>query len=139
MTNSQPLIYCVDDSADYRLLMGLVFQRVLTQYNVQFFESGTELCERLGSVAIPSLLLMDYTMPGLSGPQTLSRLRQHPHWQSVPAVIVSSSTLPSDEQAAMAAGAVSYMIKPMTLDVMTRQLTYLCQQWAAGRLPKDPA
>ena len=133
MRVSQPLIYCVDDSADFRFLVGQVFKRFLAQYIVEFFESGTALYERLGigSVAVPHLILMDGQMPGLSGPQTLSRLKQHGSWQNVPTVIISSSTSASDKQEAYASGAVEYVVKPINLGTLTQQLTLLCKRWTA--------
>ncbi len=128
-----PLVYHVDDSADFRLLVRQVFQRSLPQYLVEYFESGVALCEQLatGSLAVPRLLVLDGQMPGLTGPQTLRALRQHPAWHHVPVVILSSRDSAPDEGEALAAGAVEYVIKPLTLDKLTQLLARLCGHWAA--------
>jgi CheY-like chemotaxis protein len=136
MSESQPLVYIVDDSADYRFLVGQIFKRFLTQYNVQYFESGLALCAHLGTepVDLPCLILMDHNMPGLSGPQTLTFLKQHSYWESVPAIIISSSTSPQDKQEAYASGAVAYLLKSSTMESLKGQITQLCQYWAEASL-----
>jgi CheY-like chemotaxis protein len=128
----RPLIYIVDDSADYRFFVSQVFKRFLTQYRVQYFESGTALCAHLGvePVELPCLILMDHQMPGLSGPQTLTYLKQHPSWRTVPTIIVSSSTSSEDQQEALQAGAISYLVKPVAFVSLKEQLTQLCEHWS---------
>jgi CheY-like chemotaxis protein len=69
-------------------------------------------------------------MPGLSGPQTLIYLKQHPGWQTVPVIIISSSTSPEDQQEALLAGAVRYLVKPGAFVLLKEQLTLLCNYWS---------
>ena len=132
MSEPQPLIYIIDDSADYRFMVSHIFKRLLPQYRVHYFESGRALCAHLGTepIHLPCLILMDNNMPGLSGPQTLTFLKRHPHWQSVPAIIITSSTSPQDEQEAYASGAVAYQLKSITMKSLKEQLTQLCAYWA---------
>lgn len=133
MNTERPLVYIVDDSADYRFFVSQVFKRFLTQYRVQYFESGTALCAHLGiePLDLPCLILMDHRMPGLNGPQTLTYLRQHPGWQTVPTVIMSSSTSHEDQQEALQAGASRYLVKPVAFVSLKEQLTLLCEYWSA--------
>ncbi len=125
------LIYIVDDSADYRFLVGQVFKRFLTQYTVHFFESGTALFEHAKTepADLPGLVLIDGQMPGLSGIETLLLLRQQRHWQNIPVAIVSSNNSISDQQEAYDSGASSYLVKPIDFISLRDQLGRLCQQW----------
>lgn len=127
----QQIVYIVDDNADYRFLVGQVFNRFLKEYTVHFFESGTALTGQFqpADTETPCLVLLDGHMPELSGIETLALLRQRPYWQKVPMVIVSSSTSVIDQQNAYAAGASSYLIKPTDLLSLRDNLTVLCQRW----------
>lgn len=128
----QPLIYIVDDSEDYRFMVSLVFRRSLPQYRIQYFESGMALCVQVETdpVEVPCLILMDTDMPGLSGPQTLTILRQHPIWKDVPTIIISSSKSAEDQQMAYTSGANFYMQKPTTILALTEELGQLCHYWS---------
>lgn len=128
----QPLIYIVDDSEDYRFMVSLVFSRSLPQYRIQFFESGMALCAHIETdpAEVPCLILMDTDMPGLSGPQTLTILRQHAIWKEVPTIIISSSKSAEDQQTAYTSGANFYMQKPTTMLGLKVELGQLCQYWS---------
>ena len=139
MSVSQQLVYVVDDSADYRFLVGQVFKRFLKQYRVQYYESGTALCAQLGTepVDMPFLILMDNEMPGLTGPQTLSFLKGHPYWQKVPIIIISSNTSPEEKQRAYTLGAASYLFKPLGIEEHKEQLSSVCQYWSEAGVTAD--
>lgn len=70
-------VYVVDDATDYRFLVQQVFSRFLPQYTVSLFAGGDVLLHHLQtSSERPALILLDLHMPGLSGLQTLTRLKQ---------------------------------------------------------------
>lgn len=141
MSPPQQLVFIVDDSADYRLLVSQVFKRHLTQYTTRFFTSGTALLEHLRTEAPqrPFLVLMDGHMPEMSGIETLALVKQHPQWQKVPIVIISSSESSSDLQQAYASGADSYLIRPTDLASLTEQIGLLCQHWSGLGSPSAEA
>lgn len=129
MRTVKHLVYVVDDNPDYRLLVSQVFKRFLTQYDAQFFESGTALFTHLQAEPpyIPSLLLVDGYMPGLTGAEIIRKLKQHPDWQGIPMVMVSSSDSVTEQQRAYASGAKSYLIKATTILSLKEQLSLVCQ------------
>jgi CheY-like chemotaxis protein len=65
---------------------------------------------------LPRLVLLDLKLPRVMGLGVLRWMRQNPLLQSIPVIMLSSSTHPSDVQAALEAGANSYLGKPFTLD-----------------------
>ena len=132
MNQVRPLIYVVDDNDDYRFIVSQVFKRSLTQYRTQYFNSGRDLCKHIESdlVEVPWLILIDYDMPGLNGPQTIAFLKQQASWKEVPMIIVSSGMSPEEQQIAYNSGADSYRQKPTTLNQLQSELGQLCDYWA---------
>ncbi|WP_080240700.1 response regulator [Spirosoma rigui] len=124
------MVYMVDDGADYRFLVQQVFTRFLPQYTVIMFANGDALIDHLETSSIrPALILLDLHMPGLSGQQTLTLLKQNPHWKSIPVVIVTSSSSAQDIQACYDAGANSCLVKPLGIDLIRQRLTLICDYW----------
>lgn len=71
-------VYVVDDGADYRFLVQQAFSRFLPQYTLALFAGGNALLQHLQTNSVrPSLILLDLHMPGMSGLQTLMRLKQN--------------------------------------------------------------
>jgi signal transduction histidine kinase/ActR/RegA family two-component response regulator len=72
----------------------------------------------------PSLILLDLHLPDIDGEQVLQRLRDDPITASIPVVIVSADATPGQIQRLLAAGATSYITKPIDvrelLDVFDR-------------------
>ncbi|GAB3925921.1 response regulator [Larkinella terrae] len=67
--------------------------------------------------ALPSLILLDLYLPDPGdGWKLLRQLRNHPVYQNIPVVIVSSSTDLNDIEQSYQCGACSYLIKPITLE-----------------------
>ncbi|MBN2046042.1 MAG: response regulator [Anaerolineales bacterium] len=73
----------------------------------------------------PSIVFLDLNMPGLTGFEVLSYLRREPHLELVPVIVVTSDDQPESAELAMQRGASSYVIKPMTLDVLESTLKTL--------------
>ena len=61
----------------------------------------------------PDVVLMDLTMPRLSGSQAMQRLRSAPRTADIPVVAVSASAGAEEREAARRAGAASFIAKPV--------------------------
>ncbi len=64
----------------------------------------------------PDLILMDLGLPDLDGMQVHARLQADPMTAQIPCVVVSANAEPATIAAALAAGFVHYLLKPVTLD-----------------------
>lgn len=62
----------------------------------------------------PDLILLDLGLPAGGGITFLERLQQFPHLATIPVIVVSGQDRAANEQRAMAAGAVTYIEKPVT-------------------------
>jgi two-component system cell cycle response regulator len=100
-------ILVVDDDVDNRILVS----KALTWegYTVDSACSGEEALEKLAD-QIPHLVLLDVNMPGISGLETLRRLRGNPDYVSVMLVTAQSGT--EDVIRGLDAGADDYIRKP---------------------------
>jgi CheY-like chemotaxis protein len=124
------MIYLIDDGADYRFLVQQVFTMFLPQYPVRFFADGADLVEALDSLANevrPEVMVLDVDMLRLDGFQTLTILKQHPCWQSVPVVMMTNRTDRNYQQESYRLGASAFMSKPMDLMEIKTVMTQLCE------------
>lgn len=82
-------------------------------YEVTTVETGREVLRAIDRVE-PDLVLLDLRMPGLDGYGVMRELRLK-EGASPPVVILSAKGLEEDRRAALAAGALDYLIKPFTV------------------------
>ena len=62
---------------------------------------------------LPLLVLLDLRMPKVDGLEVLRAFRQHPNWQKVPVIVMTTSRENSDVQTAYGLGANAYIVKPV--------------------------
>jgi two-component system response regulator len=60
----------------------------------------------------PDLVLLDWKMPAMDGPEFLRHVRADPRTVGMPVIVFSSSDDPADVRAAYGAGASAYVLKP---------------------------
>ena len=121
-------ILVVDDASLVRLYYRDALERA--GYQVDEALNGLEALERL-LVGEPDLLIVDVNMPQMDGFTFLKVLRrQKLPVAGIPAVIISTEGAPQDLEAARAAGANFYLVKPVTPEALIEHVALLC---GAGR------
>lgn len=108
-------VLIVDDEPNVRL----VFRTALEAAGYVLSEAtdGAEALEVIGGRA-PDVVLLDLQMPGTGGMDTLRRLRESGN--GVPVVIVTAYGSIPDAVAAMKLGAIDFLTKPLTPEVLRR-------------------
>jgi CheY-like chemotaxis protein len=85
-----------------------------------------------------SLILMDLTIPRMSGLDLISEFKGHARLRNVPIVILSGNDSPQAIESAYTSGACGYVVKPglaaEMLDVLGKTLNYWLE---ANRLPQQ--
>lgn len=120
----------VDDAADYRLILKQLFNRYFSAYPVSFFTDGRNLLDGLVQLEpLPSLILLDRHMPILDGHQTLLRLKEHPDYKKIPVVMMSADASIEEINGCYEAGVNSFLRKPISFDILKKQLDIVCQYW----------
>lgn len=77
----------------------------------------------------PRLILLDFELPGLDSLEVLAQVRRNPSTRYVPVVIQSSSTEHDDVLRSYAAGANSYVVRPVTFDLLSSVLGHIVRYW----------
>lgn len=108
-------ILVVDDEKDVR--EGLASLLVMEGYEVTTAENGAAAIER-AKLRRFDLILTDLRMPGMSGVETLTGLKQlHP---DVPVLVVTGYASDETAERCMREGAYGYVMKPFDLDQLLR-------------------
>ncbi|WP_224365515.1 PP2C family protein-serine/threonine phosphatase [Hyalangium versicolor] len=71
----------------------------------------------------PDLILLDYMMPDITGPNVAMRMRADPRLREVPIILVTASSLESTMEEAFAAGADDYLIKPVARPLLLSRIS----------------
>ena len=118
--NPCTVLYAEDEETDIFFLQR-AFQLVGSPHNLNTVVDGEDAIEYLiggGPFAdracypLPALVLLDISMPKKSGLEVLEWIRQQSHFQSLPVIILTSSSRQEDLQKARELGAEDYLIKP---------------------------
>lgn len=87
-------ILLVEDDADDRYIMHLAFTELNYSDQVKVFNSGEDILRYLhnlpNSSLYPSLIVLDYNMPGMNGGEVLMRLKMDDSLRDIPVAICST-------------------------------------------------
>ena len=123
----------VDDNADLVELVVLALQTMRVKRSVVAFTSGAECIDAIErGVVVPGLIVLDVNMPGLDGPATARRIRAMRGQAEWPIVMLSTSDLATDRDAAVSAGADAYVLKPLLGRTWTDAMREVMEHWADG-------
>jgi FixJ family two-component response regulator len=105
-------VHIVDDDARFATAM----ERRLKHagYEVAVYSSAQEVLDRLPGDSIPSCLLLDVRIPGLSGPELQARLNEI--GSTLPIIFISGYTDIPVTVRALKAGAQDFLTKPVSSD-----------------------
>ena len=100
--------------------------------------SGEEAVERLcnadqadGSDSVPSLIVLDLRLPGMSGLDVLVRIKSDRQLRRTPVVILSSSNEPLDIERCFDAGANAFVTKSPNHDEFCASLSRIAGFWGS--------
>lgn len=103
-------ILCIEDNPmNWRLV-----QRLLSQagYEMHWAEDGLKGCE-MALALKPSLILLDINLPGLSGFEAATKLRQNSSMDATLIVALTAKTMRSDRETALVTGCDGFISKPI--------------------------
>jgi phosphoserine phosphatase RsbU/P len=114
-------ILVVDDDRSSRKL--LVRTLSSAGYDCREAESGDEALQLLRR-AQPSLLLLDFEMPGINGAEVLKRLRSdaNPDVAQIPAIMLTGHGGEQSEVLCLEAGANDFVTKPINTEVLRARI-----------------
>jgi len=123
-------IMVVDDDPDDMEITRRILARTRREMIVTQVPRGeTALALLRESGELPSIMLLDLKMPGMSGIDTLRRMREDEGLRHIPVIIVTNSALESDRNAALNAGADGFIHKDFDMDQFSRDMNSLLDRW----------
>lgn len=124
MTSNDKTVLVVDDASLVRLFYRSTLQQA--GFKVEEALNGLEAIEKLLTTPV-DLLVVDVNMPHMDGFRFLDVLRRKQlPLSSIPALITSTENRQSDFDAARAAGANFYLVKPIDRAVLVEFAAMLC-------------
>ena len=85
------IIFVVDDEPDVTQSVKWALEYLNpSEYDIKCVESGKQCLELLEDKKIPSLILLDIMMPGMSGWMLSDRLRENSSWKKIPIVFLTA-------------------------------------------------
>lgn len=83
-----PLIWVVEDNLEMQKTLEIVFSRLGCQ--VKVFGLAEATLERLKNGERPDVMILDFRLPGISGPQLFRKMGMDDNWRTIPVVPFTS-------------------------------------------------
>ncbi|HTL79763.1 MAG TPA: SpoIIE family protein phosphatase [Candidatus Babeliales bacterium] len=119
--NSHAEILVIDDDAMSRRVLAQLL--TAAGYDCRVSKDGSEALETIHTRP-PSLLLLDFDMPGLNGAEVLRRLRadENPTVAQIPAIMLTAHGSEQSEVSCLQAGANDFVTKPVNASVLRARI-----------------
>jgi CheY-like chemotaxis protein len=114
-----PKILVVDDNPGDVLLLRHAVARVDIPAEIQSVSDGNEVLPVLQAKGRADLLVLDFSLPGITAVDILQAVRSEPKWKTMPAIVLSGLLAPEHQQAVTRLGAL-YLEKPFSLHAWTQ-------------------
>jgi two-component system cell cycle response regulator DivK len=116
-------ILIVDDSEDMRALL----QEILEEediYILQFAENGQHVLQKASEFQ-PDLILLDMSLPGISGWELVPQLLALPMLMHTPIIAVTAHVSEADQERAIVLGCIAHLGKPFDIEVVVETVAHV--------------
>ncbi len=138
-------VMLIEDDDAHAELVQYAMESGYPSLEIQRFRDGEDAWDYLSTqakndeAARPRLMLIDINMPRLGGLDLLERMKADPSLQSIPAVVLTTSSSRKDREKAAEVHANSYLVKPMSFELLTQMMQATLEYWAKWNLPPLPS
>lgn len=134
-------ILVVDDSSADLLLAREVFAEYQDWVEISTCDGGAQALATLRDPdrALPDMVILDLNMPGVSGFDVLTEMKNDPLLRGIPVVVLSTSASPADIQRAYALSANAYLVKAENFSAFLAQVEDLLHFWRHNKLSRHAA
>jgi CheY-like chemotaxis protein len=122
LPKQQPVIVLADDDEDIIKLVSFRLER--SGYRVVSVRNGAEAV-RLATELLPAVVVLDVSMPVMTGIEATRALRAAPETAGLPIILLTARTAEADVAAGSAAGATAYVTKPFSPQDLARRVEEL--------------
>ena len=118
------LLIVEDDSAIRTMLARFLLGK---NFTVKEAENGEQALTILGNIN-PDIILLDWMLPDLSGPQIIKKIRKNPVQRDIPIIMLTARSEETDKIEGLDAGADDYMTKPVSLQELYARIRALIRR-----------
>jgi CheY-like chemotaxis protein len=115
------LLYVEDDPANLMLVGQIIAEHA--QHIRMLSARDANFGITLARTHLPDLILMDISLPGISGIEAMNILRKDPATAQIPVIALSANAMRSDIDRGMEAGFFRYLTKPIKINEFLAVLT----------------
>jgi CheY-like chemotaxis protein len=121
-----PRILIVEDNVEDRELLIWQLRKINIESAVRFISDGRDALEFLvslnnsGEGHLVVALFLDLKLPTLNGLDLLNKLRELPHFQELPVIIMTSSIDPRDREECLRLRVKGFIAKPITFATFSK-------------------
>jgi two-component system, OmpR family, alkaline phosphatase synthesis response regulator PhoP len=115
-------VVLAEDEPDIQLVARLALKRA--GFTVRVVTNGLAVLQAV-SEARPDVILLDWMMPDMDGPETCRRLKADPATATIPVIFLTARSQEAEIKTGLALGAAGYITKPfdaLTLGDRVREL-----------------
>ena len=102
-------VVLAEDDPDIQLVARLALQR--SGFTVRVVNNGREALTAIRE-APPQVVLLDWMMPELDGPETCRQLKSDPATAHIPVIFLTAKSQETEIQRGLSLGAAGYVTKP---------------------------
>lgn len=137
----------VEDDADQARLMAHAFRKAGVDAPLPIVGSGEEFVDLFtrsqpdlgsGKQPCPSVIILDYELPGMSGLEVLEWIRRHPATLRLPVVMLSAVSEPAKVNRAYELGVNSFLTKPTSFAALVEVVKSIRAYWGGMNLGPGP-
>jgi len=118
MTNNRDTIIMVDDDITN---LTVARNNLAGKYDVATVPSGAKLFQILEKIT-PTLILLDIEMPEMDGYEVLKVLKSKEKTAHIPVIFLTAKIDPENEVEGLNLGAVDYITKPFSRELLTKRI-----------------
>lgn len=112
-------VILAEDDPDIQLVACLSLKRA--GLTVQVVNNGQEALDAVRERK-PDVVLLDWMMPELDGPETCRRLKSDPETASIPVIFLTAKSQEAEIQRGLSLGAAGYVTKPFDALLLGQQV-----------------
>ncbi len=102
-----------DDPVTRQLVMSILYKKHVELIVVT---DGLKAYNLINSMTPPKMVLLDIGLPGMSGLNLISHIREKQLWKNTPVLMLTGSTDSDDVKISLTSGANDYIVKPFQID-----------------------
>lgn len=118
-------ILCIEDEMAIRTMIRFSLER---EGYVVVEAADARTARDQAADCVPDLMLVDWMLPDLSGPELIRRFRRDPLTRDIPIIMLTAKSEEDDMIHGLDAGADDYLIKPVSLKALSARIKALLRR-----------